>query len=38
MNFPDRALADCEKALEINPNYPAAAELRTRIYRDFFRR
>ncbi|MFA5516954.1 MAG: tetratricopeptide repeat protein [Desulfuromonadales bacterium] len=38
MKFPDRALADCEKALEINPDYPAAAELRTRIYRDFFRR
>lgn len=36
MSFPDRALADCEKALEINPDSTAAGELQSRIRRDFF--
>ncbi|MBE0598607.1 MAG: hypothetical protein IH614_15195 [Desulfuromonadales bacterium] len=37
MAFADRALTDCEKALEINSELTAARELQARIRRDFFR-
>jgi len=36
MKLPDRALADCEKVLEISPGFVAAKELQKKIRRDLF--
>ena len=36
MGFPDRALTDCDSALEINPECAAARGLQNKIRRDFF--
>ena len=36
LSFPDRALSDCQKALEINPELDPARTMLDLVRRDFF--